>query len=84
MSLKSLIKQKGFTQKGISAIFKNEFKYSKAQQQISDWCLGNRLPDIKSVYYLSKILEVSTDEIIESVLEVSTDEIDESVLEVSK
>lgn len=73
MSLKQLIKQKGFTQKAISSIFNNEFNHFKAQQQISEWCLGTRLPDIKSVYYLSQILNVSTDTIIETVLEINNE-----------
>lgn len=70
MSLKTLIKEKGYTQKSISFELCNTYKHYKYQQQVSAWCSGITLPDIKSVFYLSKILNVTTDKIIESVMEV--------------
>ena len=73
MSLKQLIKQKNLSQQIISEILCKKYHHFKYQQQISEWCLGIRLPDILSVYYLSKILDVSTDTIIESVLDISND-----------
>lgn len=69
MSLKLLIKQSGLSQQAVSEILCNKYKHYKYQQQISKWCLGTCMPDIESVYYLSKILNTSTDVIIESVLE---------------
>ncbi len=73
MSLKKLIKEKGFTQKIISFELCNTYKHYKYQQQVSSWCNGTTLPDVKSVYYLSKILGVTTDVIIESVMEVENE-----------
>jgi len=63
MALKEILKQKKISQEQIVRFFlkHNHYKY---QQQVSDWITGKRLPDITSVYYLSKLLNCSADEII--------------------
>ncbi|MBP3431780.1 MAG: hypothetical protein J6K39_02880 [Clostridia bacterium] len=41
------------------------FKY---RQQVTSWVTGVRLPDAESIYWLSKILKVSSDVVLEAAL----------------
>lgn len=38
----------------------------KYQQDISSWCNGKRKPDLLSFYYLTKVLNISADELLKS------------------
>lgn len=62
MEFSMLLKQKGFTQKKLIERLKtfNCFKY---QQQVSDWCRSIRPPDFISAFYISKILDVSLEQL---------------------
>ena len=62
MTFKQLMKIKGYTQSKLVKELNNKKCY-KYQQQVSDWCSGKRLPDIISLYYISKILEVTVDDL---------------------
>ena len=62
MTFKQLMKIKGYTQSKLVKELTNKNCY-KYQQQVSDWCSGKRLPDIISLYYISKILEVTVDDL---------------------
>ncbi len=67
MNLKQLLKTHGLSHEMISRLLiKNKcFKY---RQQVSDWVRGIRLPDLISVYYLSKILHESMEVVVEACL----------------
>lgn len=67
MSLKELISKQNCTQSKLAKDLKtlNCYKY---QQQVSDWMTGKRLPDAYSIWCMSKILNVSTDTVIEASL----------------
>ena len=67
MSFKELLKSKGFTQKKLVKELNNKECY-KYQQQISEWCSGKRLPDLMSAYHISRILDVTIDELVKSFL----------------
>lgn len=65
MTFKELLKNRGYNQKSLVNRLSANYGLYKYQQQISDWITGVRLPDIESVYYMSKILKVSCGELIE-------------------
>lgn len=68
MTFLEILKAKGFTQKSLCKHLesKNCYKY---QQQVSEWCRGVRMPDLLCVYHLSKILDISIDDLTISILE---------------
>lgn len=70
MTLKELFKVNGLSQQDIADILCEKYQHYKYQQQVSQWCSGAFMPDIKSVFYLSKILNTTTDYIIECILDV--------------
>ena len=69
MNIKELLKDKQLTQAGISYELYKQYKIYRTQAIISRWLSGKTSPDIEIVYYLSKILNVSCDELILSILE---------------
>lgn len=64
MNFKELMRYKGYTQSKLSKKLRTEYHHYKFQQQISDWINGVRLPDIETLYYISKILNISCDDLI--------------------
>lgn len=69
MTFKQLLKSQGFTQAKLSKALIKQFGYYKYQQQISEWVKGIRLPDLDAIYYVSKVLAVSCDVLVESFME---------------
>ena len=63
MTFNQILKSKGLTQKKLVELLnkKSCFKY---QQQISQWSKGIRVPDALSIYYMSQILEIFSDELL--------------------
>ena len=68
--LKRLLQSKNITLPMLSEILRKEFRCYKYRQQISQWFNGIRLPDVESLYYMSKILSVSCDDLIPMFMEI--------------
>lgn len=66
-TLKELIKNGNCTQTKLANEMQ-KMKCYKYQQQISEWINGVRLPDAYSIWCLSKILNVSADDVLEACL----------------
>lgn len=69
MDFEDLLKKRNITQAGISMELQERFNCYRTQAVISGWFSGKVLPSIQIVVYLSKILNVSCDEIINAILD---------------
>ena len=69
MDFEDLLKKRNITQAGICIELKERFNCNRAQTIVSRWFSGKVLPSIQIVVYLSKILNVSCDEIINLILD---------------
>jgi transcriptional regulator with XRE-family HTH domain len=61
---------RGMSQSMLVGEMRDKFHWYKYQQQVNQWATGFRLPDIESLYYMSKVLQVSCETLIEIFLEI--------------
>ena len=61
---------RGMSQARLVGEMRDKFHWYKYQQQVNEWVTGVRLPDIESIYYMSKVLQVSCETLIEIFLEI--------------
>ena len=69
MEFGKLLKKLNKTQESITLELNERFGCYRTQAIVSRWFSGKTLPDIQTVVYLSKILNISYKDIIDGILE---------------
>lgn len=69
MTTKELLKTRNLTQSGISYELRKRFGIERTQAVIGRWLSGQMSPNIEIIKYLSIILEITCDDLINIILE---------------